>query len=284
MKVNLKKSDIKLIVAVLFILAAVGTYYYCNMTLSSKTEGYKNENATLEKEVAYLQDLMNHKEEYVAETENMQAEITDIVSQFPADVKEEDQIMYSNKLELDNALLVEEVSMPGKEYVTLAVSAPAQEAAPTQDSIDDSQEAAPVDDSQTPVAAAGLASTISLYKNPTTISFKSTYKSLKDVLDSAIKDTSDKKSIDSLVVNYDTETGNLNGVVVMSLYSISGGDTEYVAPAVNGVKTGSTNIFGTSEDVNALRSTSTAAVSSENSEEDDKADESKDDDSNKKAN
>lgn len=278
MKLNIKKSDMKLIAAVLIILAAVGTYYYCNMTLSSKTEGFNNQNDSLEKEVAYLQDLMNHKEEYIAETESMQAEIDDIVSQFPADVKEEDQIMYSNELELGNAILVEDVSMPGKEYVTLATTMPEQ-AAPEQDAIDDTEgegEAAPVDDTQAPVATAGLASTISLYKNPTTISFKSTYKSLKDVLDSAIKDTDDKKSIDSLVVNYDAETGNLSGVIVMSLYSITGGDTEYVAPSVNGVKTGSTNIFGTSEDVNALRTTTTAASSE--SADTEKADETESED------
>lgn len=284
MNLNFKKSDIKLIVAVIFILAAVGAYYYCNMTLSAKTDAYNAENAGLESEVAYLQDLMNHKAEYVAETESMQTEIDDIVSQFPADVKPEDQIMYANALELDNALLVQNVGMPGKEYVTLAVAAPAPEAAPVQDSIDDTAEAVPVDDSQAVAApAAGLASTISLYRSPTTISFKSTYKSLKDVLDSAIKDVDDKKSIDTLSVAFDAETGNLNGTIIMSLYSIMGGDEEYVAPTVNGVKKGTANIFGTTEDVNALRSTTTAAVTDADTNTE-KAEETEAADSNKKTN
>ena len=116
---GLKKNDLQLVGGLLAVVAAVVFYFICSMKLSPQTETLKSENLALQSEVAYLQDLMNHKEEYIAETEMMQGEIDNIVSQFPSDVKTETQIMYANNLELSNAIFVQTVDMPGKEMVVI---------------------------------------------------------------------------------------------------------------------------------------------------------------------
>lgn len=273
---EIKKSDIKLIVAALLFFAALGSFYFCKFSLSGKTEQLEAENATLQTEVDYLQELMNNKEQYIAETEAMQAEITNIKGQFPADVKPEDQIIYANKLELKNAILVEAVAMPGKEIVTVAD--PVATAAPvvTDDGAVDDGTDVPVDDAVEAPVTSSLASSVVLYRSPTTVTFKSTYKSVKDVIAQINEDTKDKKSIDSLSLAFDEETGNLTGTLMVQFYSLSGTENEYQVPSVTGVSKGTNNIFGTSENVNALR-TSTTGSGTDDENVEDNADTSKDD-------
>lgn len=272
---QIKKGDTTLIIAILLFVAAIGSYYFCQFSLSGKTETLNIENAALESEVTHLQDLMNHKQEYIDQTETMQAEMEDIKSQFPADIKPETQIMYANDLERNNAIFVSGVGMPGKEMVM--VEAPvAAEAAPAEEApVDDAAAAeAPVDDTAAAPAGSALASTVLLYNNKTTVEFKSTYKSIKDILKQINEDTKEKKSIDSLTLAYDNETGNLTGTLVVNMYSLDGVGTKYEEPAVTGVKSGTTNIFNTSEDANSLRTTTTdtAADGTETEDTTDSAD------------
>lgn len=280
---KIKKSDIKLIVAALLVFCALGAYYFCNFSLSEKTNALKAENETLQSEVDYLQDLMNHKQEYIEETEMMKTEIDDIIHQFPADVRPEDQIMYANDIELFGGLIVESVTMPGDEVVPI-VLASGQTDATQQDGTapvaDTTEEAVAVDDTvvaATPTGGA-MASSIVLYRDPTTIELKSIYKSAKILIKSINESLTDKKSIESLSLSRDQQTGNLTGTLQVAMYYLDGADLEYTEPSVNGVIKGNTNIFNTSEDPNALWTTTTD-LSGGTSE--DEADSKSDDDAEK---
>lgn len=253
---RLKKSDIQLIIGIAIALLALAFYLYCSNTLSAKTDALTSENASLQAEVDYLQDLMNHKQEYIDETENMSAECTRIMGEFPADVKAETQIMYANDLETSNAVLVESVEMPGKEMVVVETAVPVQaEAQPVDDTqpVNDAVETAPAN------TASALSTSVLLYRNPTTITFKSTYKSAKDIIKAINEDKKDKKSIRALTLAFDEDTGNLSGTLIVEMYSLTGTDAEFVEPSVTGIKNGSPNIFKTSENVAALRTTTTAS-------------------------
>lgn len=286
---KIKKSDIKLIVAALLVFCAIGAYYFCNMSLSEKTSALEAENASLQSEVDYLQDLMNHKQEYIEETEMMRTEIDDIIHQFPADVRPEDQIMYANDIELFGGLIVESVTMPGEEVVPIVVASQQTDVA-QQDPAEPVNDAAePVDavadTTATPAPAGGaMASSIVLYRDPTTIELKSIYKSAKILIKSINESLTDKKSIESLSLSRDEQTGNLTGTLQVAMYYLEGADLEYAEPSVNGVIKGNTNIFNTSEDPNALWTTTTdlsGGTSEDEGDSNSKTDKKSDDDAEK---
>lgn len=270
---KIKKSDIKLIVAALCVVCAILAYYYCNFSLAEKTTALKAENESLQSEVDYLQDLMNHKQEYIEETEMMKTEIGDIVNQFPADVKPEDQIMYANEIELLGGLIVESIAMPGEEIVPVVTASTQTDATVEQAPVDETAATndAVVDDTATAVPTGAMASSIVLYRDPTTIEFKSIYKSTKILIKSINESLTDKKSIESLTISRDEDTGNLTGTLDVAMYSLDGADLEYTAPSVNGVIKGNTNIFNTNEDPRTLWTTTTdlSELTDENEESSD---------------
>ena len=269
----MKSSDAKLLIMLVCIGAAVGSWVYCTNSLQPKTEMIKNENAALQTEVDYLQDLMNNKQFYIDETESMRAQSEEIMDQFPADVKTETQIMYANDLELTNAFVVEDVTMPGKEMVTVATATTEQPVATDAAATD----AVATDDTATQPAGSSLETSVMLYRNPTTIGFRTTYKSIKDIIKVLNESTVDKKSIELLSLAYDEETGNLKGELQVAMYSMDGNGKEYVAPSVTGVKNGSDNIFKSSENADVMWTTTTAdstkvKTQTENSEDEESED------------
>lgn len=243
---KIKKSDIKIVVALLMFLAALGSYFVCANKIKPETEAVKAECATLESEVAYLQDLMDHKEEYIKETDDMKAEIEEIKSQFPGEIRAEDQIMYANDLELKHAIVVESVALGEAEILTAA-----EAAAPVEPQLDENGN--PIETAE----AAPATPAISLSRNISTVAFKSTYKSIKDIILMINEDFTMKKSIQSLALAYDQTTGNLTGTLAISMFSMGGIDKEYTGPNLNGVRKGSTNPFNTTESVATLRSSTT---------------------------
>ena len=75
---------------------------------------------------------------------------------------------------------------------------------------------------------------------------QSSYRSLKDIVTYINTDT-DRKSIDSLSVVFDTETGLLASTMAFNAYSLTGTEKEYAAPQVSGVFYGTSDIFNTGE-------------------------------------
>lgn len=271
---KIKKSDIKVLIAFLVFAAALGSYFFCANKLQPETDAIKAENATLQSEVAYLQDLMDHKDEYIKETDDMKVQIDDIKAQFPCEIREEDQIMYANDMEIKHAVVVESVDMAEEEVVAAAeVAAPVVEAPvdETGEPIEgEAAEAAPVE--------AAPAPSISLARNISTIAFKTTYKSVKDIILMITGDLQMKKSIESFDIAYDETTGNLQGTLAVAMYSMGGIGKEYTGPNVSGIRQGTVNPFNTTESVAALRSATTdlsavGAMDQANSPDNAKADE-----------
>ena len=253
---NLKKIDFKMLGAVVLIIAAVVTYWICSTKISEQTQQYSAENASLQTEVDYLQDLMNHKQQYIDETEYMSGEITRIMNEYPLDVKPENQIMYVNDLELQNDIVVEGLTMPGKEMVV--VDNPSAASVATDQPVEDSMDAeeTPVDDTAaTAPAASGISSSVILYRSPTSFSFKVTYKSAKEMLKKICEDINSKKSIETVTLALDAETRNLTGNMTLALYSLDGTEREYEAPNVGNIITGTDNVFKTLDNASLLRTT-----------------------------
>ena len=244
MKIGKKELSILLyLFGVLFVLGAV---VYGN-SLASTTETLVRENDSLSQEVAYLQDLADHQQEYEAESERMNLEMEDIKEQFPAEVRQENQIMYANGLEAKLDIMLAGINMPGTELVTIEGDFSAQPATvATTDEVTGEVTETTTGDATTTVDAApaisSAATTISLFKSSTSFEYQASYKGLKDLI-RTINEDAERKSIENLTIGYNTETGNLAGSVVFNMYALSGTDKEYQAPVVTGVTDGVQQLF-----------------------------------------
>lgn len=277
---KISKKDLSLLLYIFALALVLFAIFYGN-SLAGKTETITAENEVLSQEVAYLQDLYDHQEEYKAESDRMNMEMEDIKEQFPAEIRPETQIMYTNGIEAKLDVLLEGIDMPGSELVTVegnfTVSEPVAEV--TDETATDevaTDETATADATQsTSAAISSAATTISLYRSPTAFSYQASYKGLKDLIRTINEDT-DRKSIESLSVGFNTETGNLAGTIQISMYALSGTDKEYQAPVVTGVTDGVQQIFSGATTLNRTGATQTGDAATADGKADNATNDSQD--------
>lgn len=259
------KGQINLLIMLIGVLLAVASYFFVFTKFNERRAALANENAALQTEVDALQELADNKEYYISETERMDKEIGETIQRYPADVLEEDEVMYTAAVQSSNQMWVNALTIQDKQQVMVAAPAPV-EAAPVEDADAIDAEAPAEVPADAPAAteaaapAAGLANTVFLYTSPFTLSYKSTYTSIKDVITSIVT-SDDRMSIKNVTIGYDAETGALAGTVDATMYTMEGTGTEYISPTVNGVPTGTPDIFrsGTILNLGANKPTSTGA-------------------------
>lgn len=248
MTMKLKKSDINLLIILVGVLIAVLAYFLVYTKFNEKTEVLNAENATLQTEVDYLQDLADHKQQYLDETESMQAEIDEIKDQFPAAYKEEDDIIYVRQLEKDYDSLVKGLGMGAPAVIEVATAAPAPVEEVTEDGTEeDVEEGATTEATQ----AAAPSADIMLYNVPLTVEMTSSYASVKDIIQ-RINTDRDRKSISQVSMAFDSETGDLTVNMNYNAYSLTGTEKTYQQPSVDGIRYGTNNIFNTAERKQAI--------------------------------
>lgn len=263
MNMKLKKSDVNILIMLLGILIPVAIYFFVYTSFTEKTAAMNADNETLQTEVDYLQDLADHKQQYIDDTAAMQIQIDEIKSRFPAEYKPEDDIMYIIGVENDYGAEIPTIAMGTSSMIEVAAvaeetaEAPAEGAEATDDAAGDTV------DTTTPA--------ISLYQTPISVSMQSSYRSLKDIVTYINTDT-DRKSIDSLSVVFDTETGLLASTMAFNAYSLTGTEKEYAAPQVSGVFYGTSDIFNTGEKSAAIAAEKNAAQEAEAAEAEDAED------------
>lgn len=261
---KLKKSDINLLIILLGVVIAVLAYFLVYTKFNEKTDILNAENATLQTEVDYLQDLADHKQQYIDETESMQAEIDEIKAQFPAKYQPEDDIMYIKGLEKDYDSFVSVLGMGNS--AVIEVEQPVQELPTATETTDDVDSV----DEETEAAAAPAATTavqpdILLYSTPLTLTMTSSYNSVKDIIEKINTDR-DRKSIEQLALSFDTETGDLTVSMAFNAYSLTGTEKTYDEPVIEGVRFGTNNIFNSADKKKAVEAEKEAAKAAKEAE------------------
>lgn len=263
---KLKKSDISLLIAAVGVIIAVATYFLVYTKCNEKTDQLNAANAQLQTEVDYLQDLADHKQQYIDDTAAMQADIDEIIAKFPASYKPEDEILYTKDLEENYDVTIANVSFGGYNPIevaavaaeTVSVDAPAEgEAAPAEG------EAAPVEGEAAPAEAVAPQKT--LYSSPVSVSIVTSYNSIKDIITKITTDQ-DRKSIESLSLAFDSESGDLTGAMQFTMYSMTGTDKQYTSPDVSGVNFGTGNIFNSADKKSAIQAEKAAEKAAEEAE------------------
>ncbi|MCI5959453.1 MAG: hypothetical protein MRZ47_07245 [Lachnospiraceae bacterium] len=259
MNMKLKKSDVNILIMLVGILIPVAIYFFVYTSFTEKTATMNADNETLQTEVDYLQDLADHKQQYIDDTAAMQIQIDEIKSRFPAEYKPEDDIMYIIGVENDYGAEIPTIAMGTSSMIEVAAAAEETAEAPAEGAEATTDDAAgDTVDTTTPA--------ISLYQTPISVSMQSSYRSLKDIVTYINTDT-DRKSIDSLSVVFDTETGLLASTMAFNAYSLTGTEKEYAAPQVSGVFYGTSDIFNTGEKSAAIAAEKNAAQEAEAAED-----------------
>jgi len=262
---KLKKSEINLLLVVIGLGLAALSYFSVYNNLKEKTATIESENAVLQQEVDRLQDLADHQAEYVAETETMNEEIAEIDKQFEASFLPEDEILYVDSIEKAFSATVGTVSMPGSQLVDVPYT-PSAELLPVDSTpvATETTEEADVEaaDADAPAAPAVAVPDIQLYGTPVSISFVAPYQNIKEILKTMNEDEM-RKSIDSLSLAFDGESGDLVGNLAFKMYSITGTGKEYQTPQIDGVMFGTNNIFNSADKKTAIQNAKAEEAESE---------------------
>ena len=268
---KLKKSDINILLIALGIAIAAIAYFFVFTKLNEKTDAMKANNASLQQEVDRLQELANNKQKFLDDTATMQDEIENIKAQFAAAYNPEDEVLYVRELEKNFDASAKAVNMPGTSPMEVAQAAADQTAAPVAeesvDATDATGDAAPVD-----ATAQTAAPEILLYQTPVTINFVASYNSIKDIVKRLNTDEM-RKSIETLSLAFDSETGDLTGTMLFNMYSLTGTDAVYTTPDVPGIIYGTNNIFNSADKKASIE----AEAAAQAQEEDNAAEESAED-------
>ncbi len=262
----MNKNSVGILLLVLGIGLAAGGYFGVYNNFNEKKDALAAQNATLQSEVDQLQDLADHKQEYLDETARMNAENDEVIAQFPAEVRPEDEIMYVVATEEKHGAVSRSISMPGTSVIEVA-----RPAAETVSVDSDGSEPAPAEGEDGEVvedtaAMEEAAPQIMLYQTPVNISLQVAYENLKDLVRDLTADRNDKKAIQSLTMAFDESTGGLTGAMSYSMYSLSGTSKTYQSPEIPGVAFGTDNIFNSVARAAAAKKEAQAAANAAKSE------------------
>lgn len=270
-----KKSDINILIMLVGVLLAVAAYFFVYTSFKEKTADLEGQNATLETEVAELQKLAENKEFYLEETARMNDEMVATIAKYPSDVRTEDEIMYTVELENVYSIWVNALQAGDKEMIQVATDTQA----PQQDAVTEDPPVEETEGQDDVVATGGYQDTVFLYNSPFTISFKVTYRSMKDIV-SAIIGSDERMNITNLSLAYDADTGCLAGSMNANMFTLSGTDTVYEELNIPGVSTGTADFFqsGNVLDLNRNANVEADTEDGEASEDDTSEDAPKNDD------
>lgn len=249
--------DLKLLFVLISIILLAVSYFFGCMKFIDKTDSIKAENKTLQAEVDELTEMKTHEAEKKQEIAQYNEVIKTIYDKFPGAMTEEKSIDILTNLEEAAEMKTSAVTFTINDQFYSEAELEAEESGAatgtTETTTDTSASATPAP-TATPAstgttditanAQAGTAdSSVVGYKTTLVVEFTTNYEGLEKAID-YVKDYEDKMSIDTITIEFDTETGNLKGTMNLSMYALDGIGAEYVEPKISDVKLGLKDIFG----------------------------------------
>ena len=229
---NISKKDQKLLIILFGAILLACSYFWGYrgfMEKKSTQDAYNNEKLA---EISIRNEYAISQSTYEQETARINEETAAIKKQFPPQIHSENSIINAMNLEKDSLSL--RISNIGIAESTLIQSTLEEDMEPSE--------------YKTAATEMGLTAQYAyeLYNTPVTYQFTSGYGDFKNTL-SAIRKNLDTKSIESVVMTYDSTTSSLIGTLIVNQYMITGTDQEYITPEVKASTIGNPNPFATTE-------------------------------------
>ena len=215
MKLGNKEKN--LIKGLIGIVLAVLVWMFVASPIKDKKEALAAENESLKVTKDEYEAINAQKAKYEQGMTKLQAEREELLEDYPSGMLREDEIMYWANMERANAgqLILESIAMDNLQEVIVDGAPASDEEGATQ---------------------------LHLYKAPVNYGFKSTYDGLKGMVDYVFAQN-DKKSVETVSAAYNTETGNLEGSLVMNMYYMVGTGKDHTPATIPSVPTGVSNVF-----------------------------------------
>jgi hypothetical protein len=237
---SISSKDSKILVILVGLLAVVAVYFFVYKPTLEKNTALESENSTLSQRVDYLKSLVAKEEEYRSETERMNAEVAQMLVDFPSYLMIENEIM--------NVVDSEGVSNADIASVTVGDPTLVDVTSDTTSELS-GEEAATV--------ASSAAEQYSLFDMNTSISYTASYEGMKQLINFVAGDK-DKHSVSTFTATLDNSTGYITGVMDYDAYFIFGQDKDYVSPDIPSINHGTENIFGSTIEKDSSKGTAVA--------------------------
>ncbi len=196
-------------------------YVFVFLDFQEKTAEVQASNAELSKTLKELEEYFNNMEKYQTEISEYKVAISDIMSEYPADAREEDIIMLAVQMQEKNAISYEGISMDESEILYYI---PADEIA-----------AADIEGFSGELV---FAKKSGVYQNTTN------YDNLKGCI-AQIYDSNNRIGIEEILYSKNESDGTLDGNIVLSFYSARGTGKAYEAPDIVQYLSGTDDLFRT---------------------------------------
>lgn len=250
---KLQKKDQKLLLCAGGVMLALLAYLFVFRTFSEKNGALKNQNLQLSEQVRQLESLDANKEQYIADAEEMNLKVDEIINQYPAEIRNETAVMYAYELENEASIHFSTMTINPKNllYTTgqYQLDTGSTAAAGTTDAAAADANATNTADGDAAVVT-GEGPTRYLSVVALDVDYTVTYQGFKDAIE-AIQSDLERRNVESVALSYDSESGNLLGTMVINLFELQGVDKEYEAPNIPSVPTGNTNPFGSTDTLQA---------------------------------
>jgi hypothetical protein len=225
---SVSSKECKLLVILVGILAVVAVYFWVYKPTLEKNATLQSENSTLSQKVDHLKSLVAKEEEYRSETERMNADVAQMLVDFPSYLMVENEIMN----------VVDSEGVSNADIASVTVGDPA-----LVDVVSSTSSEASGDEAATVTSSA--AQQYSLFDMNTSISYTASYEGMKQLINFVAGDK-DKHSVSTFTATLDNSTGYITGVMDYDAYFIFGQDKDYVSPDIPNFEHGTQNIFGSS--------------------------------------
>lgn len=223
---NISKRDKALLLGLVGVLLIAASYFFVyNPSVTKKAE-LETQLATLQQHEAELVDLDNNMSFYQSEIVRLEGEKAEYLACFPANIKEESEIMYA--VELENNVDIK--------FNTLNYGTPIDLLGTGEEVVVEGEGA----------EATEPTVTVGGYCLPMTASYVSTYNGLKNTI-THTNMHKNRMVIDQVTASYDASTGNLIGDMTFNMFYMTGTENAYNEPYVPSMGIGVSNIFGTIE-------------------------------------
>ena len=233
MSVRDKKIVIILAGVIVFALA----YFFVYSPASNEKAQLEVENQNLKTQYADLSEKASHAEEYRTSMETMSAENSTIYDKFPSYLQIEDGIMDVVSLEKSTNSFVS----------NFTVSDPVSQPVITEGNVTTTQEMdAATNNTDTEGATTETQSftePYQLYDVSTVMDFSTDYAGTKSLITNIVGD-SQKKTISTLNLTFDSSNGKLQGSMLFDSYFLYGLDKPYEGETIPNINHGTSNVFG----------------------------------------
>lgn len=256
--------DLKLLFVLISIILLAVSYFFGCMKFVEKTDTIKAENKVLKTEVDELTAMWTQEAQKKLETAQYNEVVKLIYDKFPGAMTEEKSIEILTNLEEEAEMSTSSVTFTINDQFYSEAELEAQENGTASGSSGTTVSATPAPTTASTTPAPTAASTTAApgttditansqsktaasgdvvgYKTTLVVEFTTNYEGLKKAID-FVKDYEDKMSIDTITIEFDTESGNLKGTMNLCMYALDGIGAEYVEPKISDVKLGLKDIF-----------------------------------------